>query len=102
MPPMWKRVDIIDHALLGRRMVDWTLNRRPRPTTMDALVADVAGALAVRDRTKTTTFGGFIDTPIETLLFRLPPASMIQQAETTYTGPGLRHRQLSPAAILRR
>jgi hypothetical protein len=87
MPSMWKRVDIIDHALVGRRMVDWTLNRQPRPTTMQEFVTAMTGALTVRDLTKTTTFGGFIDTPLDTLKFRLPPASMIQQAESTYTNP---------------
>lgn len=86
MASMWKRLEMIDRAAAGRKIVEWTLDPSTRPTTIAAFQKQMEGAMRVKDPSKTTKIN-FIDTPLDTILIRLPPAIIIQEAKDKYTDP---------------
>ena len=85
---MWKRISVTDYASLGKKIVEWTLNPETRPRTIDEFEYQLVGALKVVDKTKTTKVN-FIDTPLDTILIRLPPREILQEAKDTYSNPKL-------------
>jgi hypothetical protein len=85
---MWKRISVIDHRLLGQKIVEWTLNPATRPRTIEEFQYQLTGALTVVDPTKTTKLN-FIDTPMDTILIRLPPKEILQQAKDTYSNAAI-------------
>jgi hypothetical protein len=85
---MWKRISVTDYGLLGKKIVDWTLNPGNRPRTIAEFEQQLTGALTVVDKTKTTKVN-FIDTPLDTILIRLPPREILQQARDTYSNASL-------------
>ena len=84
----WKRISVTDYRLLGQKIVDWTLYPGNRPRTIAEFEDQLKGALTVVDKTKTTKLN-FIDTPMDTILIRLPPREILQQAQATYTNTSL-------------
>src|SRR5438045_6634171 len=80
---MWKRITVTDYELLGRKIVEWTLNPGTRPRTIAEFGEQLKGALTVKDPTRTTKLN-FIDTPYDTILIRLPPKDILEQARDTY------------------
>src|SRR5438067_1872286 len=84
MDAMWKRITMIDHEIVGKKIVEWTLDPGTRPTTIEAFEKQLAGGLTVKDKTRTTKLN-FIDTPYDTILIRLPPREIIQQAKDAYS-----------------
>jgi hypothetical protein len=85
---MWKRISVTNYPQLGKKIVEWTLNPETRPRTIDEFEYQLTGALKVVDKTKTTKLN-FIDTPLDTILIRLPPREILQRAKDTYSGPKL-------------
>ncbi len=88
MQSSWKRTTMIDHPRVGRKIVEWTLDPDTRPHTMDEFCEQLEGALVVKDRTKTSKFK-LIETPMDTILIRLPPREIIVQAKAKYSDPTL-------------
>ena len=85
---MWKRISVTDYQLLGQKIVEWTLDPGTRPRTIAEFEYQLTGALTVVDKTKTTKLN-FIDTPLDTILIRLPPREILQQAKDTYSNTSL-------------
>jgi hypothetical protein len=86
--PTWKRIRVINHRLLGEKIVEWTLNPATRPRTIQEFQDQLTYALQVIDPTKTTKLN-FIDTPMDTILIRLPPKEILQEAKDTYSNTNL-------------
>lgn len=81
-----KRVQIVPgkHAIVGARMIEWTLDPSTRPTTIEELKEQLGDAVVLADTLKAVQF---IDTNLEIALFRLPPRSMVQASYDRATNP---------------
>ena len=72
-----KRVKILPgkHRFVGEKMVKWALGEEPRPKSIEDLKKELGDAVELSPVLKKVEF---IDTPLETALFRLPPREMVQ------------------------
>ena len=72
-----KRVQIVPgkHAIVGARMIEWTLDPSKRPKTIAELKKQLGDAVELSDSLKAVQF---IDTNPEIALFRLPPRDMVK------------------------
>jgi hypothetical protein len=89
MESMWKRTSMIDSAAMGRKILEWTLDRATRPTAMDGpggFKDQLKDILEIKDPSTVTKFQ-IIDTPTDTVVIKLPPADIIVQARDQYSDP---------------
>jgi hypothetical protein len=77
------RINIINSGLIGRKIIDWTLDPATRPKTFVEFKQQMAGRLDVVDP-QITKFQ-LVDTPADTIVIRLPEKGMIGQAKMKYT-----------------
>src|SRR6266404_4874140 len=73
------RINIINSGLIGRKIIDWTLDPATRPKTFVEFKQQMAGRLDVVDP-QITKFQ-LVDTPADTIVIRLPEKGMIGQAK---------------------
>jgi hypothetical protein len=81
----WSRTKLLNPELVGRKIVEWTLNRstRPDPNDFNEFKNQLSGGLDIVDP-HVTKFQ-LVDTPADTIVIRLPPENLIRQAITQYT-----------------
>jgi len=99
MQSPWKRVNIIDSGVIGRKIVEWTLDSHTRPDQnspkgFEEFKRQLQEGLEIID-SKITGFPeivGFelVETPINKIVIRLPPKEMIEKAIEKYTDPSFK------------
>ena len=81
----WMRAEVTDPVMMGRKIVEWTLQPETRPTTFDEFKDQVRGLLDIKG-----DITGFklVETPDKTLVIRLPAKAPLAAAKREYTSPG--------------
>jgi|SRR6516165_3730466 hypothetical protein len=81
----WSRTKLLNPELVGRKIVEWTLNpsARPDPNDFNEFKNQLSGGLDIVDR-NVTKFQ-LVETPGDTIVIRLPPPDLILQARNQYT-----------------
>jgi hypothetical protein len=87
----WARVEITDSVKVGRKIVEWTLDKSARPNTFDDFKNQLAGGLTIVDL-NVSKFE-LVDTPSDTIVIRLPPEDMIKKAKAQFTDPNFQPDQ---------
>ncbi len=85
MPSSSMRVEMIDFAEVGRKIVEWTLDAstRPDPQDFQEFKNQLANGLRIVDP-QITKFQ-LVETPPDTIVIRLPEKDMIEKTKTKYT-----------------
>jgi hypothetical protein len=79
------RAEVTDPVMMGRKIVEWTLQPETRPTTFDEFKDQVRGVLEIGAH---ITGFKLVETPAETLVIRLPSEAPLVAAKREYTSPG--------------
>lgn len=82
----WRRVEVVDEIMMGRKIVEWTLDPKTRPKTLDEFKEQVRGALNIVS--PNITKFELIDTPDDTVTIRLPAAAPLEAAKKEYSSSG--------------
>jgi hypothetical protein len=85
MPSSPMRLEILDHAEVGRKIVQWTIDPATRPKDFADFKNQLASGLRIVD--PNITKFELVETPPDKVVIRLPEKDMIERAKTEYTHP---------------
>jgi hypothetical protein len=83
-----RRMIIDDAALVGRKIVEWTLDKSTRPKSFPEFKEQLEGGLRIVD--PKVTGCELVETPDHKIVIRLPPAHLIKEAMAQYSAKGIR------------
>lgn len=72
-----ERVQVLDYAALGRKIVEWATTPNLRPRNVHQLKQQLDGVAIFPDRIKHVQF---VESTLDTFVFRLPPADMAMES----------------------
>ena len=72
------RIEISDYELMGRKILEWTMDPSTRPTCVDDLRTQLRNIALIPDRIKSVEF---VQSSLDHLVLRLPPAEMAKEGE---------------------
>lgn len=79
------RVEISDYAAFGRKVVEWATDPGSQPTSLEDFKKQLAGIAKLPERVKDFKF---VQSTLDTLVIRLPPAKMAQEGLDRAAGLG--------------